>query len=38
VLKEEENKIIAQATTHMDDQGNFADDKVKGSFTWPIIL
>ncbi len=37
--EEEENKIIAQATTPMDDSGNFADEKVKVRYLadYPLI-
>ena len=37
--EEEENKIIAQATTEMDDNGNFVNDRVKVRYLadYPII-
>ena len=37
--EEEENKIIAQATTEMDDDGNFVNEKVKVRYLadYPII-
>jgi len=37
--EEEENKIIAQATTHMDVNGNIADEKVKVRYLadYPLI-
>lgn len=37
--EEEENKIIAQATTPMDDDGNFIDDRIKVRYLadYPII-
>lgn len=37
--EEEENKIIAQATTPMDDQGNFVHDRIKVRYLadYPII-
>lgn len=37
--EEEENKIIAQATTNMDDDGNFVEDRVKVRYLadYPII-
>ena len=37
--EEEENKIIAQATTEMDDEGNFTNDKVKVRYLadYPIV-
>jgi DNA-directed RNA polymerase subunit beta len=37
--EEEENKIIAQATTEMDDQGNFINERIKVRYLadYPII-
>jgi DNA-directed RNA polymerase subunit beta len=37
--EEEENKIIAQATTPMDDKGNFVNDKIKVRYLadYPIV-